>query len=399
MKKVFAIVTLLALSLSGCSGLTIFSNYRKLESIELVRTITIDKADSGVNAAIYGTAGEDSEARMYEKTGESVGVALGQLQVMPLGRVAILSHTESVLIGEDLAADGIDECLDYIERYAEMRLDTSIFVVRDGAAKDLVYGLSGKDTPASDVVVGLTEHIDRVGKGYVFTCREIAASLADNGCALVQCVRGVEEEKLFDARGDLNIEPAGFAILRDEGVEDYLTEEETLGAMLILSKLKSMEVDVPVEDTVLTVSIDGVKTDIRPVFLENGKLERIRIKLAFQANIVNLKGLTDMEDSAYREEAERTLSQEMLDAARSAVQKSQALGTDFMSLEGAVRRAAPLKTEDMPGTWDERFSTLPIDIEAESIIRRTYDITDPPQVVGEEEKRPWEKLIESLKDN
>ena len=399
MKKLVAMVALLVLSLSGCSGLTIFSNYRKLESIELVRTITIDKAENGVNAAIYGTAGEDSEARMYEKTGESVGVTLGELQIMPLGRQAILSHTESVLIGEELAADGIDECLDYIERYAETRLDTSIFVVRDGTARDLVYGLSGKDTPASDVVMGLTEHIDRVGKGYVFTCREIASSLADNGCALVMCVRGVEEEKLFDARGDLNIDPAGFAILRDDGVEDFLTEEESLGAMLILSKLKSMEVDLPVGDTVLTVSIDGVKTDIHPVFSDDGALERVMVKLAFQANIVNLRGLTDIEDGAYRKEAEQALSREMLNAVRAALDKSQELGTDFMSLEGAVRRAAPLKTEDMPGTWNELFSALPIDIATESIIRRTYDITDPPQVVGEEEKRPWEKLIESLRDN
>lgn len=225
MKKAIILALALCLVLNGCSsGLSIFSNYRHLEKLELVRTVTVDAAEEGVLVGIYGTAGEKQEARMYEKAGSSIGVAMNELALRPLGREAILSHTENVLVGEELAGDRLDEVLDYVERYSEMRLDTGIMIVRDGTARDLISGIAGEETPASDVVAGLDRNIDRLGKGHIFSCREIAASLSENGCALVQCVRGEKEEKLFEKRGDLNLAPAGMAVMRSNATVGYLDD-------------------------------------------------------------------------------------------------------------------------------------------------------------------------------
>lgn len=398
MKKTVLAALLLSLALTGCSsGLTIFSNYRRLENIELVRTITADAAAEGVNVSIYGTTGEESVPRMYERTGSSIGVALGELMLMPLGRDAILSHTENILIGEDLAADGLDECLDYIERYSEMRMDTGILIVRDGTARDLVAGLSGEDTPASDIIAGLDKNISRVGQGYIFTCREIAASLAGNGCALVQCVRGVEQEKLFEARGDLDIQPAGFAVVRENMAPVFLTEEETLGAAVLLGKFQSKNVDLPVEGAVLTASVDSARAGFTPVFGEDGRLTRLRVALELDANVISVDGLADLTDTGLRDRAQEKLSGLFTAAALAAIRRGQELNIDFLDLEHITERREPLAFQDMPVTWRDLFPDLPVEVRTESTLIRTYDIVDPPRVAGEEEKNPWEKLIESLK--
>ena len=401
MKKTILAALALSLSLTGCSsGLTIFSNYRRIENIELVRTITADKAEDGVRVSIYGTAGEENDARMYENTGPSIGVAMGELILMPLGREAILSHTESMLVGEDFARERMEECLDYVERYSETRLDTGLLIVRDGAAIDLLKGLSGSDPAASDILAGLDKNISRVGEGYVFTCREVAASLAGNGVALVQCVRGAEEEKLFEARGDLNLEPDGFAVItEDGGAMEFLTEEETLGTMLLLMKLRSKNVDLPVQNTVSTVSVEKVRTTYEPVFGEDGRLLKLKVRLELSANLISMRGAADVTRREFREEAQTRLSGIMRDAAAGAVARSQALGLDFLDLEGIVSRKEPIRLEDMPEEWESLFPTLPVEIRVESRLERTFDIVDPPEISGEEEKSPWEKLIESLKDN
>ena len=401
MKKAFCafLALAIALALTGCSGLTIFSNYRHLENIQLVRTVTADMEGEGVNVSVYGTAGEQSEARMYERSGPSIGVAMGKLILMPLGREAILSHTEAMLIGEDLAKKSIRECLDYVERFSEMRLDTGVLVVRDGTARDLLAGLSGSDTPASDTIAGLGRNIAKVGEGYFFTAREIASSMADNGCALIQCVRGVKEEKLFEARGDLNLEPAGFAVLKDGAVCEYLTDEETLGAMLLLGKYKSRNMDLALPGAAVTVSVDLAKTDMEPVFDRDGRLTELRVRLSLRANVINVAGEADITDEAVRRQCERELTEIMTGAVRAAVRRSQELKIDYLDLEGVVRRSSPLKLEDMPGAWEDIFPGLPVTVEGSGVLARTYDIADPPEKSGKEDKNPWEKLTESLKGN
>lgn len=396
MKKAVFVCLTLSFLLSGCSsGLTILSNYRRIENIELIRTVTADKAEEGVNVAVCGTAGEESVARMYEKTGSSLGVALGELILLPLGRDAILSHTENMLIGEDMARERLNECLDYLERFSEMRLDTGLLIVRDGTARDLLKGLTGEDTPAPDVIAGLARNISKTGEGYFFTCREIAASLSDNGCALMQCVRAQEEEKLFEARGELNIVPAGFAVVREGGGVEFLSDEETLGALLILGKYKSRNVDLALPEGSVTVSVDSVKTKVEPVFTDDGTLERVKIGLSLEANVICVSGEADLEDRTLRETAEAELAELFRKAAEGAVRRSQELGLDFLDLESIIERQAPLKAESALKNWKDVFPALPVEVKAVSTLQRTYDIVEPPQQ-AEEDLRPWEKMIQSL---
>lgn len=401
MKKAILVTLALALALTGCSsGLSIFSNYRRIENIELVRAFTADAREDGVLVSIYGTAGEQNDARMVENSGPSLGVAMGELIMMPLGREAILSHTENLLIGEDMARERLNECLDYVERYSETRLDIGLLIVRESSARDLLKGLSGSDPSAADVIAGLANHIARVGEGTVFTCREVAVSLLENGVALVQCVRGVEEEKLFDARGDLNIEPDGFAVVTEDGSTlEFLTGEETLGCLLLLSRLQSKNLDLEVEDTVSTVSVEEIKTAYEPVFNGDGALTKVKVRITAGAKLVSMRGVADVTKKSYREAAGKALSETLKAAAESAVARSQALGLDFLDLHGVVARKHPVKLRETGRSWEELFPTLPVEVEVESTLRRTFDIMDPPEIAEKEEMTPWEKLIESLKDN
>ena len=153
MKKIaaFIMAAAVAVSSSGCSGLSIFSNYREIEDLELIRTIGVDSDPQGVNVIISsGSTGSESAPRIYETQAPAVGVGLAVLQKVPLGKQAILSHTENMVLGEEEARAGIGQVLDYVERYAEMRIDTSLFIVKGGTARDLIQGTAGKNTSAAD---------------------------------------------------------------------------------------------------------------------------------------------------------------------------------------------------------------------------------------------------------
>ena len=142
-----------------------------------------------------------------------------------------------------------------------------------------------------------------------------------------------------------------------------------------------------------------VRTTYEPVFGEDGRLLKLKVRLELSANLISMRGAADVTRREFREEAQTRLSGIMRDAAAGAVARSQALGLDFLDLEGIVSRKEPIRLEDMPEEWESLFPTLPVEIRVESRLERTFDIVDPPEISGEEEKSPWEKLIESLKDN
>ena len=70
-----------------------------------------------------------------------------------------------------------------------MRLDTSIYIVRDLSAREFILAASEKNGAASDMLTFMKETVDKTTSGYVYTCGEITAALADNGTALVQAVK------------------------------------------------------------------------------------------------------------------------------------------------------------------------------------------------------------------
>jgi spore germination protein KC len=389
----------LALTLSGCNGMTLFSNYREIEDLELVRTVAADSSDEGINVLICsGPSTEGSEAKLYEESGENLALTLGRMQKTALGREALLSHTEDILIGEELAKNGIDEILDYVERYAEMRLDTNIFIVR-GNASDLVKGVTGESTFPADVLSGIEKNLDKTGEGCVFTCKELAISEADNGCGLVMAISAVKDEKLFDGRGDMSIAPAGFGIIKDGKLIDYLEGDETTGALILVGRFKADEICETVEETTLTLTVDGIKTDIEPEFDDNGALMGLNISIKAQANVINMDGDGNLEDKDFRKSAERELSEMLKGYVTAAIERSQSMDIDFLSLGGAAERAEPIKFKKMPESWTSIFRSLNVRVCAESILRRTYDIVDTLDENGEEEPKIWEKLTKFLADS
>ncbi|MGM9521004.1 MAG: Ger(x)C family spore germination C-terminal domain-containing protein [Oscillospiraceae bacterium] len=399
MRRLCVLLMLLCiLILPGCSGMSLFSNYREIEDLELIRTVGVDSRDEEVNVMICtGVSAEGSAPRMYETKAGSFGVALSDLQKIPLGKEALLSHTENLLIGEEEARKGISEELDYVERFSEMRLDTSLFIVREGTARDLMKGVTGKSTSAADILMRLKESLPELGAGFDYTCKDTAVSLAGNGTALVMAIKAEKDEKLFEDRGDMKIVPAGLAVIEDGKLVDFLNEEETRGVLLLTSKFKADTIELQCGDSSVTLTADGAKTDITPEVGDDGRLKKLHVRIKVEANVVNVHGTDSIEDSKYREKLQKDLSDVMKGSAEAAIARALEMDADFLDFTGTVWRAEPLKFDKSAGSFKELFENAEITVEGESILRRTYDLRDPLNDTGEEEPGIWERLTSLLK--
>ena len=396
MKKAIslALAASLALSLTGCSGSTMFSSYREIEDLEIIRTIGIDYAPGGVDVtACTGLTGTDTAPRIYEKQAASIGSALNQLQKLPLGKSALLSHLENLIIGEKQAQEGIGDFLDYMERYSETRLQVTPFVVR-GSAQELIVGATGKSTSCTDILGSIREQAAYVGAGWPYSCRDVAASLARRGCALVLAVEGVEEEKLFEERGDMDILPCGFAVLERGALAGYLDRQESLGVLMLTEKLRSADMELKCSGSQATLMLTGCKTQVRPEF-EGRSLKGLTVELTVEANIINMGKGGRLWEPCFILEMESAMAEELRSCVSAALSRSQDMCLDFIGLEDMAEFADPVSFGLMESSWREVFPDIPIELRVTGRLQRTYDINDPVSTDGREEEPFWEKATGS----
>ena len=138
MKKTVFILLLAAcvVFIAGKGEATIASNHREVEQLELIRTVGVDVAEDG-NVTV--TAGTGSRAAggapsFFQSTGSTVATAINDMQRLPLGKEALFAHTAHFILSRSAAETELRDCLDYIQRSPDMRLDTDIFILREGTA-------------------------------------------------------------------------------------------------------------------------------------------------------------------------------------------------------------------------------------------------------------------------
>ena len=392
MKRALAVLMLLAVaSLSGCSQLTIFSNYREIENVEMVKTIGVDSSAAGVMTTIASGVGQTDDApRIFSAAGATMASALETLEKLPMGKEMILSHAERLMISEEAARQGIGEYLDHIARTKDMRLDTYIYVVKGGAGK-LIRSASSGNASASEMMRHLEKYAEDIGGSYAFSCEDIAAALAIRGCGLIMAVEGVERESGSEKDGSVVIVPAGFAIIRDGALTGYLTQEESLGAALLMERTRSDTLELRLDGGTVTINMTGAKTELEPVF-DGNALKRVDIRVETQANVVSLPQGARIMDEDFRKEIEGAFAETELERILLALERSKRENADIMALEDRVERASPVSFRRMSESWDDIFPELEFHVSVSTILRRTYDIDDPLSVTGEEETTVWEKL-------
>ena len=177
-------------------GLTGCWSKREIETGGFATLVAIDKAENGgieltVNMAITealgggsaggggGGGGSNKPAWTISSSGKNLAEAIASLQTFS-GRIPFWFHAEALIIGEDLAKDGISPVLDYMLRNRDFRLTTWV-LVSEGKAKDILQ-LSPKLTklPARY----LHDLIDIADEGSVSRPQR-----------LLEVIRGLVEEK------------------------------------------------------------------------------------------------------------------------------------------------------------------------------------------------------------
>ena len=364
MRRALAVLLLISLflPLSGCT-LSVYNNYRELERLQVIETVGFD-ADEGGGVKLSISAGRDASGR------EPVRASATALQGLSRSDGLFFSGTGCILIGE-AAASETARWLELVARSDSLRLDTPVFAVIGGEASELVTEAGGEDGDITQIMQALISFAEKSGPARIYTCAEAARSLIENGAALIGSVRGTQDAS---KEGGLTAELDGYAVLGSMGrLMGCIEGEDALGVGLFYGEPGRAALTL---DCGATAELAGGKVGLRPVTDGTGAIRALEVSVFVEAIVMETLPSLDLGTDQARAQVEDELAERCGSWVYNILDKSIALGLDFLGLGQRLEREDPRLWHSLPEPW---LTELP---ELELTVRSSAELLNVREFAG-----------------
>ena len=350
-----AVIT--ALLLTGCSGLP---TAREMGDMALLRTLGVDPSPAGVSVIgstgprAKGLQGDGEPALTLSADRPSLSAACLAMQGQSDSFV-FFGYVDQLLVGEELAKEGVRPVLDYFARDRELGLGAQLWLVRGAEARQAVT--SGGEEGLDRRLETLRHDGDMGIASVARTAGEVYTDLLEQGCAFVPA--------LALSGGEGPLVQGGYGILRGEELAGFLEGEEARGLELLFGGPCGHVLDLALGDEGTAVRVLSARTK-SSLELRGEDLIALKVDCKVEAR------LTEYRDPPGEGELERIGSLvEARERARieGALERLRAWGTDCTGLGAEAAMARPAQWQALRADWPARFAQVPIEIQVEVRIR------------------------------
>ena len=205
------------LLLAGCSGLP---TAREMGDMALLRTLGVDPSPAGV--AVTGSTGP--RAKGLQGDGEPALTLSADRPSLSAACLAMQGQSDSfvffgyvdqLLVGEELAKEGVRPVLDYFSRDAELGLGAQLWLVRGASARD---ALSAGGDEGIDTRLETIQNDSKMGiANLTRTAGEVYTDLLELGSAYVPALSPAGE-------GGAVLAEQGYGVLKGDALAERIVE-------------------------------------------------------------------------------------------------------------------------------------------------------------------------------
>lgn len=366
----------LLIVLSGCWS-TIELNDRAF-----ARIIIFDKGKQGIeltmgfplpNRMIPGMSGGGGGPQtgapytFISKDGANVGQALRNIQI-DLSRKITLGQSSVIIIGKELAQEGIGPVLEFLAREPRIHINASVFVT-EGKGKEIANAPTIFERFPTDILTA-----------YVLQHETIQATVKDflmanySGGDMVAPLLSFQSKSIQSENGGLQdwMGVGGAAIFKNQQLQSTVGIKELRGALWILGQLSEAEITIasPADGRKVSFFIEHTRTRIKPQIAG----EQISIQLHSTANARLLSSDTDLnvEDPNQLKELGRQLEVEVEKRMMRMIDKTREVKADAFHFGSYLSWYYPQKWKSLEPQWIDIYSNGAAEIaaHAEIMIRR-----------------------------
>ncbi len=384
-KKLMIILTfcLIMATTSGCW------NNRDITEMSFAVAVGLDKiSDGGIELTVQlvkpsvlrggqrggGGSGMEQESAVwvFSTQGETPFDAIRNA-LTTVNRKIFLAHIQLIVIGEDLAREGIMDSLDFFERDPEANKDQNILIAYNTTAKEILNAESKLENIPAIHIISILRNQPTIAKIKKITLIDVIKEITSPGKEpVIGIIKVVKKEKQILQIEDMKIE--GAAVFKKDKLVGLLDPLETRGLLFAENQVKSGIINIPnplVKNKKISIEIlrSMGKVDVT---IKEGTPSFI-IEIEEEGNIGAQQGTGNLTTAALINKLEEETANAIEKEIRSAVQIAQnKYKCDIFGFGDVMhRKYLDYWESQYKDNWDEHFSNIPVEIKVESRIRRS----------------------------
>ena len=321
MKKIKLLMLLLPIFLfTGCF------NYRELNEIAIASAIGLDKTGDGYVVTIQvmntkkasetGTSNEQLKFITFTTSGVTLQDAIRK-SILDSSRRIYPNHVQTLIIGEDLAKNGISDVLDMFFRGVEFRKQTSVLIAKNSTAEEVLNVVTPLESLNSkNIRDGLSVDSKYLGIGDNISFEDLVGTFLDSNKEIILpsvSINGTKSEgekieNIETADPSVRLIESSLAVFKDDHLVGFLDNKQSIDLNFVRNKINNTILTYECGDNkYLSSEIMSNKTSIE--FSESPLKAHIKIN-----GILNINEITcdiDLEDPVVIDEIEADLEEEL----------------------------------------------------------------------------------------
>ncbi|MEY9970767.1 spore germination protein KC [Lysinibacillus sp. RC46] len=372
--KALCLLMIVTLLLGGCWS------KRELNELAIVAALGIDKVDNEFEITVQVVdTGEISSKQpssgrspviTYHSTGATVFEAIRKMTTVT-ARKLYFAHLQIVVLGNELAEEGINEPLDLVSRDHEFRNDFDVIVAHDATADEVLNVLTPiEKVPANKLLNSLKTSEKTWGTTESIKIDELINTLNTKETSVVMSAIeiqgdkniGKEQTNVKRSKSPVLLKYAGLAVFKEGKLIGLLTEDESRSLGFLKDKIDStIEILACPKGGTLATEITHSKTKVKGKF-ENGA-PKIDVVIDVNQNVGEVLCNIDLtkEKSIHliNKKTEELIKKRIEETIRSVQQNYQ---VDIFGFGEELHRTNPKEWKKIKKDWLTIFQELPVKV-------------------------------------
>ncbi|WP_084256425.1 Ger(x)C family spore germination protein [Anoxybacteroides amylolyticum] len=317
---------------------------------------------------------------LYTSTGDTL-VEASRKASKKISRLTYYAHTNLIVIGEEMASEGIKEVFDAIERNPQFRTTASVIVARQCTAKELLSVLTPIDKIPTNQMIKTLELTEKVwGENLNVHAGEVIEILSLGGKEVVMSSFRIARNKIIgEQQNNLrSIEPYTFlhagelAVFQKGKLISWMSGKQARGVLWLLNKIHQTAVTIDWQKTKEAISYKVARSKTKVTAKINNGKPIISVIINMEGDIGEVLVAIDLTDPNNISLLEKKLQQEIKKEVKNTILYAQNEKSDIFGFGEVVHRLYPNEWKRLKKNWNEQyFSRLQVKVNIHVFIRRT----------------------------
>ncbi|NQX61411.1 Ger(x)C family spore germination protein [Paenibacillus qinlingensis] len=388
MMKRAVLIILLLMIVTGCW------NRKELDQISLATAIGIDKQGDHYNISVQllnsdeitsskGVGQRQPVVTLQISSGSTIFESFRKLTTSSPRKI-LSSHLRILVLGEELAGEGISKVLDILSRDHELRSDFNILLARNATANDILQVLTPLEKiPANKLYTSLVSSEKNWGVTTNVDLHQLIYDLVDPGKDPVlssihikgDVAKAKSRENLNSVLPPATLEYKSLGVFHKDQFVGWLTDRESKGYNYALGNLQSTVVALPCQaGGKMSIELMSTRSKLRARFVDQQPQAFVNVRV--EANIGEVACQLNLDSTFTIQTIEEQLNEEIKQSILDAVSKAKSYKADIFGFGSAIHRDNYKQWNLLKNNWDQAFIDLPVQVTVQSRIRRTGSVVE-----------------------